>query len=377
MILAIPVLERPFDYHVCICSHPICVMFIDVVTTKPMLWRCLIHCIVLYCIVYGTTTPPDDHRVARHRRKSRRAGRRVGDSRGGETPHHPATVDGEPPGHHPDGRRRGLPADGPRRRQTSGCRATPRHSAGPSDPDMERRLGGGRSLGRRGWRPDQPTIRRGEEDPKSGRLGVQQHPRRAGGDARRARGGAAAGGRPGRDPADPLHRLAGSARHAGDRRCGPEVCAGRRDLAPAHLGLRRKTGLPAVGPGPLWATRQRMGGRAGQGGLQPPTGPSPYGRLQPHQGSRPRRLQGLAGAVAGQPIPADHGRPVSRSRFSPKNGRTPSSCTSCERGTGASQAAISTGSAASRAQTSSSAATSRARRRSAACVERSRTCRSM
>ena len=50
MILAIPVLERPFDYHVYICSHPICVMFIDVVTTKPMLWRCQIHCIVLYCI---------------------------------------------------------------------------------------------------------------------------------------------------------------------------------------------------------------------------------------------------------------------------------------------------------------------------------------
>ena len=29
-----------------------------------------------------------------------------------------------------------------------------------------------------------------------------------------------------RDPADPLHRLVGSARHASDRRWGPEVCAG-------------------------------------------------------------------------------------------------------------------------------------------------------
>ena len=66
----------------------------------------------------------------------------------------------------------------------------------------------------------------------------------------------------------------------------------------------------------------------------------------------------------------------SRNRFSPKNGRTPSTCTSCARGTGASQAAISTGSAASRPKTASSAATSRARRRSAACVERSRTRRS-
>ena len=36
----------------------------------------------------------------------------------------------------------------------------------------------------------------------------------------------------------------------------------------------------------------------GQGGLQSPTGPSPCGHPQPHQGSRPRRLQGLAGAVA-------------------------------------------------------------------------------
>ena len=87
-----------------------------------------------------------------------------------------------------------------------------------------------------------------------------------------------------------------------------EVCAGRRDLAPAHLSLRRKTGPRAVGSGPLRATRQRTGGRAGQGGFKPPTGPSPCGRPQPHQGSRPRRLQGLAGAVAGQPIPANHGR---------------------------------------------------------------------
>ena len=102
---------------------------------------------------YGTTTPPDDHRVARCRKRSRRASRRAGDSRGRETPRHPASVDGEPPGHHPDGRRRGRPADGPRRRQTSGCRATPRYSAGRNHLDMERRLGGGQSLGRRGWPP--------------------------------------------------------------------------------------------------------------------------------------------------------------------------------------------------------------------------------
>ena len=46
----------------------------------------------------------------------------------------------------------------------------------------------------------------------SGRHGLQQHPSRAGGDARRARGGAAAGRRSGWDPAHPVHRLAGSAR---------------------------------------------------------------------------------------------------------------------------------------------------------------------
>ena len=65
-----------------------------------------------------------------------------------------------------------------------------------------------------------------------------------------------------------------------------------------------------------------------------------------------------------------------RSRFSPKNGRTPSMYISCERGTGASQTATCTGSAASRPQTASSAATSRARRRSAAYVEKSQTRRS-
>ena len=49
-------------------------------------------------------------------------------------------------------------------------------------------------------RTDHPALRRGESVQDSGRLGVQQHPRRAGGDTRRARESAAAGGRPGMRP---------------------------------------------------------------------------------------------------------------------------------------------------------------------------------
>ena len=73
----------------------------------------------------------------------------------------------------------------------------------------------------------------------SGRNSLQQHPSRAGGEARRARGGAAAGRRSGWDPADPVHRLAGSARYPRERRRGAEDNARRRNLATAPGGLER------------------------------------------------------------------------------------------------------------------------------------------
>ena len=70
----------------------------------------------------------------------------------------------------------------------------PGHPAGPGNLDLERRLGGGQSCDRRRWRSDHPALRRGESYPDAGRHGLQQHPSRVGGDARRARGVAAAGG---------------------------------------------------------------------------------------------------------------------------------------------------------------------------------------
>ena len=63
------------------------------------------------------------------------------------------------------------------------------------------------------------------------------------------------------------------------------------------------------------------GGRAGQGGLQPFTGDSPCGRPQPHEGSRPRRLQGLAGQLAWQPIQAHHEGPVPEAGPQHRSGR--------------------------------------------------------
>ena len=111
----------------------------------------------------------------------------------------------------------------------------------------------------------------------SGRHGLQQHPSRAGGDARRARGGAAAGRRSGWDPADAVHRLAGSARHPRERRRGTR----RRKLLAASTALgaassrrpRKKAHRSAyIGTSPLRAPRKWTCGWAGERGLQSPTG---------------------------------------------------------------------------------------------------------
>ena len=202
--------------------------------------------------------------------------------------------------------------------RVEGCRATPRHSAGPGHLDMERRLGGGRSLGRRGWRPDHPTIRRGEEDPDSGRLGVQQHPRRAGGDACHTRGSVQQLG-------DDLDET-------------PLILCTDSQAAPPHwrpaLGPRSLRWAPRSGacsPRPqeedtrstCTGSRPIMGYTATNGRTRWPRRPPASHRTESlwTSAASPRHsLQGLAGAVAGQPIPVDHGRPVPGAGSHPRTG---------------------------------------------------------
>ena len=122
----------------------------------------------------------------------------------------------------------------------------------------------------------------------SGRHGLQQHPSRAGGDARRARGGAAAGRRSGWDPADAVHRLAGSARHPRVQRRGTEDSARCHKLPTASKEgrqIRLHRYQPTAGSQEMnvrtsWRKRSLVSHRM-----------APADVSTRHQGSRPRHLQ--------------------------------------------------------------------------------------